>query len=695
VAGGYADAGDCPPLPLKRVASEPIHEGKKQSADGAWWAYSANCSPIYLEWFGGKADYHIVTLSDVDTGSTSVNPSPTDNRAAFYDAMEFIAAYGGTTIIAGPTIQLGYGSYYMSDELVFDRSVCLRGMGLGKYHDGSNSRLIFAAGKKGIVLNHYPESVPGAGGSHVAYVHIESLGHGGQTTKHGIEMDVTASIEHSTIRGFGGNGVDITADINVGSNANCFYLNYLTIYSNAGHGVYCSGGDANAGTGIGLNLLSNGGYGIRDDSFLGNTWVGCHTSGNTTGAYYLVGGGSRSVLLGCYSEADQPGSYVGSAAHVYGGLHGAGVTVDGLGFVNNSIYPHHLASQESGDELEVNVRRYANRVLQVISPDADIHTLWIEGQGYGTMLSETGFLNTYLSDGGTVFEAGRGQPIDYGSVVHPYGVFIGHHQNGNNGIRFFGTTDLGNQFGGTGTAVPYGTYGRGDIFADYGTSDYGTWAYCCTTAGGVAPTWITGTSYVVTGGSGLLTYIKSAAGRFYRCTTAGGGTSTVEPSHASGTVTEADGYAWKFLTSTAAVFKRVGPTMGQASTIVSDPILNLAQVWNDAAVTFTGKKTNITSTASAAASMLEDWQVASSTQANIRKDGRIAAVASTAHVAGGAQALQFGTTTGFGIWSGSGAPTVSAGQGSLYLRSDGSSTSTRMYVNQNGSTTWTAVTTAA
>lgn len=53
------------------------------------------------------------------------------------------------------------------------------------------------------------------------------------------------------------------------------------------------------------------------------------------------------------------------------------------------------------------------------------------------------------------------------------------------------------------------------------------------------------------------------------------------------------------------------------------------------------------------------------------------------------------STANFGIFFGSGAPTLSAAQGSLYLRSDGSSTSTRMYVNTNGSTTWTAVTTAA
>ena len=85
------------------------------------------------------------------------------------------------------------------------------------------------------------------------------------------------------------------------------------------------------------------------------------------------------------------------------------------------------------------------------------------------------------------------------------------------------------------------------------------------------------------------------------------------------------------------------------------------------------------------------------TVASLSATGTLNVCANTATPAAGAAAavLLFGTTAGFGIYYGSGAPTVSAAQGSIYLRSDGSSTSTRLYVNTNGSTTWTAVTTAA
>jgi hypothetical protein len=83
------------------------------------------------------------------------------------------------------------------------------------------------------------------------------------------------------------------------------------------------------------------------------------------------------------------------------------------------------------------------------------------------------------------------------------------------------------------------------------------------------------------------------------------------------------------------------------------------------------------------------------TAATVSATGNITADSNLAVVAGGTAAFLATTTAGLGIYVGSGAPTVSAAQGSLYLRTDGSSTSTRLYVNTNGSTTWTNVTTAA
>jgi hypothetical protein len=69
----------------------------------------------------------------------------------------------------------------------------------------------------------------------------------------------------------------------------------------------------------------------------------------------------------------------------------------------------------------------------------------------------------------------------------------------------------------------------------------------------------------------------------------------------------------------------------------------------------------------------------------------------TAIPAGGSAdvAVTATSTANFGVFFGSGAPTLSAAKGSLYMRSDGSGVNDRMYVNTDGSTTWTAVVTVA
>jgi hypothetical protein len=77
--------------------------------------------------------------------------------------------------------------------------------------------------------------------------------------------------------------------------------------------------------------------------------------------------------------------------------------------------------------------------------------------------------------------------------------------------------------------------------------------------------------------------------------------------------------------------------------------------------------------------------------------GQLSLQTGTAPPAAGAttSGIKVSSTANFGVFWGSGAPTFSAAQGSLYLRTDGSSTSTRLYANTTGSTTWTNFTSAA
>jgi hypothetical protein len=81
--------------------------------------------------------------------------------------------------------------------------------------------------------------------------------------------------------------------------------------------------------------------------------------------------------------------------------------------------------------------------------------------------------------------------------------------------------------------------------------------------------------------------------------------------------------------------------------------------------------------------------------ATVAATSTVTARSASAPVAGGASAFLATSTAGLGIYFGSGAPTVTAAKGSLYLRTDGTTTNDRAYINTDGATTWTALTTAA
>jgi hypothetical protein len=136
-----------------------------------------------------------------------------------------------------------------------------------------------------------------------------------------------------------------------------------------------------------------------------------------------------------------------------------------------------------------------------------------------------------------------------------------------------------------------------------------------------------------------------------------------------------------------------------ANTTFSGPVRSLGGFQTLTVADVTGTET-VTATFGAATSItsLAATTVAATgavTAASVAATGNVTADSATALVSGGASAfIATSTAGGMGVYIGSGAPTVSAAKGSIYLRSDGSSTSTRLYVSDGG-TTWIAVTTAS
>jgi len=82
------------------------------------------------------------------------------------------------------------------------------------------------------------------------------------------------------------------------------------------------------------------------------------------------------------------------------------------------------------------------------------------------------------------------------------------------------------------------------------------------------------------------------------------------------------------------------------------------------------------------------------TATSLSATGGITAYNATAIPAGGttSSGYKFSSTSNFGVFFGSGTPSLSAAQGSQYLRSDGAAyTGAGVYVNTSGSTTWRSI----
>lgn len=110
----------------------------------------------------------------------------------------------------------------------------------------------------------------------------------------------------------------------------------------------------------------------------------------------------------------------------------------------------------------------------------------------------------------------------------------------------------------------------------------------------------------------------------------------------------------------------------------------------------TSGSAQITASATGGSLQLGANNVVIDTSGNLVTNGDLHLANASTPPAGGSNGLGLFmcSTTNLGIFVGSGAPTLSAAQGSIYLRTDGNSTSTRLYVNTNGSTTWTNFTSA-
>lgn len=350
----------------------------------------------------------------------AVGDGVTDDRPAFLRAIESVRANatgsrGETRYVGGPRIHVSPGIYFLSDTIDLKRTVIIEG-DTGGLAGGQATILRFAADRHGFIIERNDtvggarveeRATGGADGTVLRNLALQSMG---GSRGHGIWAKARFVAEDVHIAGFPQNGIHVHASAKglaeTRGNANNFHIVRGRIADCDGDGLFVDGPDANAGLILGLGVSGNGGWGINDSSFLGNTYVGCHAANNarsarrpaavvshqgqrwfviaeqreaasTTepgtdpkvwgwlraggpsrnvaawqrgmalvegGAYRTDNPNARNVFVGCYSESGQGPSQLARRTLVLGGLHAAGIVGSGV-FIDNH---HGLARTDAG-----------------------------------------------------------------------------------------------------------------------------------------------------------------------------------------------------------------------------------------------------------------------------------------------------------------------------------------------------------
>lgn len=257
--------------------------------------------------------YHIF---DISAGGLIRIGSPDEVKVEWFGAVGDNAALNDAAMAAaltvssegsrGWTVTLGFGKFRFANTIEISRGIHLKGASGSMWY--ASTWLRFNDGVVGLKIHRSGTSQDGGAGdwAYIEGLLIEALGKT-SATAHGFHAHARFTLRNCEIRSFGGDGVFIDAHslVNAAHNANCWRVDRVRIYGNAGHGFHVHGNDTNAGLATLLNTVGNMGYQIFDDSFLGNTYIGGHSDsslGTALGNIRTSGGNNRSVFIGQYDE---------------------------------------------------------------------------------------------------------------------------------------------------------------------------------------------------------------------------------------------------------------------------------------------------------------------------------------------------------------------------------------------------------
>jgi hypothetical protein len=269
------------------------------------------------------------------------------------------ASVGSGWYVAGPRVIFPPGIYRFDAAIQLKRTVILEGSSAG-LAGGQPTQFVFPADSRGLIVHRYNtfgegiESTPTTAADGSIIQGISFIGSGTDPTKDGIWLRARAIIRDCVFSGFGGHGISIYAmaggSPSIEGNANNWRIDNVRCTGNGEWGLFVDGPDVNAGTCIGLDVSSNGTGGIFDSSFLGNTYIGCHTA--TNGSQVSGKNASRNrtalVWLGGVRYYAAPGATDQQLVDVQPGTNAAVWVAGALVAVPTLTHPEWLPNQAVG-----------------------------------------------------------------------------------------------------------------------------------------------------------------------------------------------------------------------------------------------------------------------------------------------------------------------------------------------------------
>jgi len=437
------------------------------------------------------------SINVIDYGA--VGDGTTDCYAAFVLSYAAIPDTGGTIVFPATTAN----KWYFSQGIILNKPVRIVGQlpTSSLYSTNTGTVLEFAADQTGFTVNSYnssganPSGTPAGNFCEIAQLAIVSRGgptgllNGGTgAVCDGIlNRGPGTRITNVWTDSFRRNGIRIVAAMGSGGategNANLWYLNDVSCLRNGGDGLYIDGSDANAGLALKVNCSNNLNYGIVESSLLGNTYIGCHTDGNTLGSIVTDGATNSSVFIGCYAETGEASIIAPSL--IIGGLNSssARVTAASTGLVLNGTasfrgaykYINTLGAQTVGGSVGFNDSSMTAQSWGASSENSSTDAWKLKfdntNNAWKLQFGNSAYFEPirYINSAATLYTAkGLTGPV---------------FQNGY-GVRNVGDTVGTAKARLLGTAAPVsGTYEVGDIIYNSAPAAGGTIGWVCTTAG--------------------------------------------------------------------------------------------------------------------------------------------------------------------------------------------------------------------